>query len=99
MLAAGRAGATKAPVSDASKPPIADLRRAISLNEKLLFVKDLFDGYNLAYSEAIDLVNKMPDFKTADQFLQKHYAVKHNWTSKKNTADQFYELLRQRFPK
>lgn len=99
LLAAGRLGANARPEPETPKPAISDLKRAISLNEKLLFVKDLFEGYNLAYAEAIDLVNKMPDFQTADAFLQKHYAGKHNWSAKQSTVEKFYELLRQRFPK
>lgn len=81
-----------------NRTPITDLKQAINLNQKLIFIKDLFNGYNLAYAEAIDLVNKMPDFKTADAFLQQNYAVKNNWSAKQSTVDQFYELLNQRFP-
>ncbi|TDG36765.1 hypothetical protein EZJ43_05625 [Pedobacter changchengzhani] len=79
------------------KPTIGDLKQGINLNEKLLFIKDLFGGYNLAYSEAIDLINKMTDFETADNFLQSNYAVKNNWANKQATVDQFYELLNRRF--
>jgi len=79
------------------KAPISDLKQAISLNEKLLFIKDLFSGYNMAYSEALDIVNKMPNFDSADSFLQNNYAVKNNWASKQSTVDQFYELLNRRF--
>lgn len=79
------------------KAPIADLKLGISLNEKLLFVKDLFKGYNLAYSEAIDIVNKMNSFQAADSFLQTNYAAKNDWASKQATVDQFYELLNRRF--
>jgi len=81
-----------------SRKAITDLKQAISLNDKLRYIKDLFNGYNLAYAEAIDLLNKMPDFKTADAFLQKNYAVKNNWAAKQETAEQFYELLNLRFP-
>ena len=81
------------------KAPIADLKQAISLNEKLLFIKDLFNGYNLAYSEAIDIVNKMNSFEAADSFLQNNYAAKNNWANKQATVDQFYELLNRRFSK
>lgn len=83
---------------ESSKPPIHDLKGAITLNEKLLYIKDLFNGYNLAYSEAIDLINKMPDLKTADAFLKSSYAEKNNWQAKQSTVDQFYKLLSQRFP-
>ncbi|KQS35969.1 hypothetical protein [Pedobacter sp. Leaf194] len=79
------------------KAPIADLKQAINVNEKLLFIKDLFNGYNLAYSEALDIVNKMPNFESADTFLQNNYAVKNNWGAKQSTVDQFYELLNRRF--
>lgn len=82
---------------ESNKPAITDLKKGITLNEKLLYIKDLFNGYNLAYSEAIDLINKMPDLKTADTFLKNNYAEKNNWASKQTTVDKFYELLNQRF--
>lgn len=83
--------------SENSHVEIKDLKQAISLNDKMRYIKDLFNGYNLAYAEAIDLVNKMPDFKSADEFLQRSYAAKNNWAAKQETVDQFYELLNQRF--
>ncbi|WEK20052.1 MAG: hypothetical protein P0Y49_02650 [Candidatus Pedobacter colombiensis] len=95
----GGKGAFSASLNEESnKTGITDLKQAINLNQKLLYIKDLFNGYNLAYAEAIDVINKMPDFKTVDSFLQQNYAVKNNWASKQATVDQFYELLNQRFP-
>lgn len=84
--------------TESAQPEIADLRQAISLNDKLLYIKDLFHGYGLAYAEVIDLLNKMPDFKSADTFLQKNYAVQNNWSTKQATVDRFYDLLKRRFP-
>lgn len=80
-----------------SRPVISDLKQAISFNDKMRYIKDLFNGYNLAYAEAIDLLNKMPDLESAHQFLERNYAVKNHWVEKQETADQFYELLQQRF--
>ncbi len=80
-----------------NKASVGDLKTAINLNDKLLYIKDLFNGYNLAYAEAIDLINKMPNFEAANLFLQKNYAVKNNWETKQTTVDQFYLLLHQRF--
>ncbi|RZK78040.1 MAG: hypothetical protein EOO85_07330 [Pedobacter sp.] len=79
-------------------PAITDLKKAVNLNEKLLYIKDLFNGYNLAYSEAIDIINKLPDFNSAETFLKNNYAVKNNWQAKQSTVDKFYALLKQRFP-
>lgn len=100
LLAAKNGGSSSPGIGaeNAVKPAIADLKGAINLNEKLLYIKDLFNGYNLAYSEAIDLINKMPDLKTADTFLKNNYAQKNNWEAKQATVDKFYGLLKQRFP-
>jgi len=76
---------------------ISDLKQGINLNDKLLYIKDLFNGYNLAYAEAIDLANKLPNFEAADNFFKRNYAVKYNWADKQATVDKFYGLLNQRF--
>lgn len=81
----------------AAAPVISDLRQGINLNDKLLFIKDLFNGFNLAYAEAIDLANKLPNFEAAAAFFQNNYAGKNNWAAKQQTVDQFYEILNRRF--
>lgn len=80
-----------------SAQPITDLKQAITLNDKLLYIKDLFNGYNLAYSEALDILNRFNSFEEAENFLKTSYAVKNNWDAKPATTEKFYELLRRRF--
>ncbi|HZX57614.1 MAG TPA: hypothetical protein VFE54_02770 [Mucilaginibacter sp.] len=77
--------------------PVADLKQVITLNDKLLYIKDLFNGYNLAYSEAIDILNRFSKFEEADNFLKTNYAVKNHWDSKQATVDKFYALLERRY--
>ncbi len=77
--------------------PVSDLKSIINLNDKLLFIKDLFNGYSLAYSEAIEILNRFDSFEAAEHFLQSNYAVKNNWASRQSSADKLYELLRRRF--
>lgn len=92
------AAKTDKSVNDASGlPKLSDLKQGINLNDKLLYIKDLFNGYNLAYAEAIDLANKLPNFEAADNFFKKNYADKNNWAEKQATVDKFYKLLHQRF--
>lgn len=95
-ILAGKNGASNN-VNQTNTAAVRDLKQAISLNDKLLYIKDLFNGYNLAYAEAIDLANKLPNFEAADQFFQKNYAGKNNWADKQSTVDKFYKLLNQRF--
>jgi hypothetical protein len=81
----------------ASIKPISDIKLAITLNDKLLYVKDLFNGYNLAYSEAIEILNRFNTFEEAQRFLKTNYVTKNNWEGKAATADKFYALLRRRY--
>lgn len=76
-----------------------DLKGLISLNDKLQFVRDLFNGYSLAYSEAIELLNRCDNFESADNFLKQNYALKNSWAEKQDVADKFYEILNRRFSK
>jgi hypothetical protein len=78
--------------------PITDLKSAINLNDKLLYIKDLFNGYSLAYSEAIEIVNRFNTFEEAERFLKTNYVAKNNWDSKPATTEKFYTLLKRRYP-
>jgi len=77
--------------------PISDIKLAITLNDKLLYVKDLFNGYNLAYSEAIEILNRFNTFEEASRFLKTNYVVKNNWETKPATTEKFYTLLKRRY--
>jgi hypothetical protein len=85
------------PVADLGLQPVSDLKAAITLNDKLLFVKDLFNGYSLAYSEAVEILNRFKNFEEADLFLKASYITKHNWESKPDTMEKFYMLLKRRY--
>ncbi|HEY0667207.1 MAG TPA: hypothetical protein VGD22_03460 [Sphingobacteriaceae bacterium] len=79
--------------------PVGDLKSIINLNDKLLFIKDLFNGYSLAYSEAIELLNRFDSLEAADNFLKANYASKNNWNEKQSTVEKFYDVLNRRFVK
>lgn len=74
-----------------------NLKGLISLNDKLLFIKDLFGGYSLAYGEAIEQLNQFDHFDAAEHFLKTTYAKKNNWIDKQSAVDKFYEILRKKF--
>ncbi|HET8828208.1 MAG TPA: hypothetical protein VFM79_02650, partial [Pelobium sp.] len=76
---------------------LEDLKTAISINDKMVFIKELFNGYNLAYSEAIEIVNRFDSFEAADDFLQKNYSIKNDWENKQVTVLRFYEYLHKKF--
>ncbi len=87
----------KETISGSVNKTVPDLPSIINLNDKLLFVKELFNGYNLAYSEAINILNRYTTFEQAQNFLNVNYVAKNNWKEKPATAERFYDLLRKRF--
>lgn len=97
-IMAQKAEKASSATSTTAELPVTDLKSAINLNDKLLYIKDLFNGYSLAYSEAIEIVNRFNTFEEAERFLKTNYVVKNNWESKTSTADKFYALLRRRYP-
>jgi hypothetical protein len=76
---------------------VTNLKAAITLNDKLLYIKDLFNGYSLAYSEAIEILNRFNTFEEANRFLNKNYIAKNNWDAKPETMDKFFALLKRRY--
>lgn len=74
-----------------------DLKTMVSLNDKLMFIKELFNGYSLAYSEAIEILNRQDSFNSAKSFLEQNYVQKNHWAEKTAIADKFYEVLERRF--
>ncbi len=79
--------------------PIADLKAIINLNDKLVFVKDLFNGYSLAYQEAIDTLNKLSSLEEAKSYLNENYAQANDWAAHEVTTARFYELVSRRYTK
>jgi hypothetical protein len=79
--------------------PIADLKAIINLNDKLVFVKDLFNGYTLAYQEAIDTLNKLGSLEEAKNYLNENYAQINDWAAHEATSARFYELVSRRYAK
>ena len=92
---AAQSGVT--PNTNSAPQPVKDLKAAITLNDKMLFVRDLFNGYSLAYSEAVEILNRFTNYDDADKFLTNNYVAKNNWDSKPGTKEKFYDLLKRRY--
>ncbi len=76
--------------------PILDLKTAIGINEKFLFVNRLFDGNLQTYSTAIEKINAMADLATAKQ-VAAELAGQLNWEDNNEHVKNFMELVERRF--
>jgi hypothetical protein len=74
--------------------PIADLKIAITLNQRFQFSRELFKGNNQDYEVAIDLLNT----STRDEAMQyvKSLEVKYSWNEGSTVARDFRSLVDRR---
>jgi hypothetical protein len=76
--------------------PINDLKAAIGINEKFLFINQLFEGNLQNYSAAIEKINTVNDLATAKQ-IAADLAGQMNWDDNNEHVKNFMELLERRF--
>ncbi|MEM9820335.1 MAG: hypothetical protein AAF985_04665 [Bacteroidota bacterium] len=81
-----------------AQTPIRDLTKAISINEKILAVQELFDKDGDAYAKAIGQLNGFKNFDEAKPFLTQ-LAKTYKWTTKARSkkAKVFIKLIRRRY--
>lgn len=82
-------------LSDQLKSPVKDLRTAIGLNEKFLFINQLFSGDAVKYNTAIDFLNNCSDHRQAHEYLDR-VSTENNWEAHPSAASTFVDLIDRR---
>lgn len=77
--------------------PIRDLRKAIGINDRYLFINDLFRGDEVMYERSLKTINSFRMFPEAEYWIERELKVKLGWEEHKSTTRHFYQLVRRRF--
>ncbi len=79
--------------------PIADLKKAMGLNEKILTINELFNGNASEYDKTMADLNELAGFDEAKHMLVMGAAKQYEWSSekKKKKAMHFIKLIRRRY--
>jgi hypothetical protein len=78
------------------KTKIQDLKTAIGLNQKFLFMNYLFEGENTSYNEAIEKLNAMPTIADARHYIRE-LAYVYNWNYEDENVIMFTEYVERRY--
>jgi hypothetical protein len=70
-----------------------DLRRMIDVNQRFLFIRELFSGNSEAYNNAVRKLNDMANMDLARQYLERDLAPQFGWGPENEAYQQFIELL------
>jgi hypothetical protein len=79
------------------KQPIKDLISAIGLNEKFLFVEQLFNNDADAYKEQLKILNSMNSFDEAINYINNQLKNKFEWKLKGKVEKKFIRLIERRY--
>ena len=77
--------------------PVRDLRKAIGVNDRFLFINELFRGDEVAYERSIKTINSFSIFAEAEYWIQRELSVKNGWDAGNEMVAQFYLLVKRRF--
>lgn len=89
---------SKLELSDAlTEAPIRDLRKAIGVNDRFLFIKELFRGDETMYERSIKTINSFSILPEAEYWMQRELKVKLGWSDSNEAVQQFVQLVKRRF--
>jgi hypothetical protein len=78
------------------KEQITDIKLAIGLNEKFLFINELFDGDMQVYNDSIEKINSQPSLKDAVIFLNQ-LKSRFEWEETDETYIKLQNLVERKF--
>ncbi len=77
--------------------PVKDLRKAIGINDKFLYINELFRGDEAMYERSIKTINGFSILPEAEYWIQRELKVKIGWKEDSETVQQFNQLIKRRF--
>lgn len=77
--------------------PIKDLRKAIGINDRFVFINDLFRGDEAMYERSIKTINSFHIFQEAEYWISRELVVKLGWDKESEIVKHFIHLVKRRF--
>lgn len=77
--------------------PIQDLKSGIGLNEKFLFIRELFGNDHQAYATAVAKLNDSADLQQAENIIAKELLPHYQWQVDDEAVVNFLHLILRRF--
>lgn len=77
--------------------PIKDLKRAIGVNDRFLFINELFRGDEAMYERSIKTIQNFSIYAEAEFWIRRELKVKIGWLDSEPVVKQFDQLIKRRF--
>jgi len=80
-----------------SNEPIKDLKKAIGINDRFLFINELFNGDEVMFERSIKTINSFSIYPEAEYWIRRELKLKLAWDEKNPIVKQFDQLCKRRF--
>jgi hypothetical protein len=80
-----------------NESPVRDLKKAIGINDRFVFISELFRGDETMYERSIKTINSFRIFPEAEYWMERELKVKLGWDDSKDCTRHFYQLIKRRF--
>ncbi|HUS02419.1 MAG TPA: hypothetical protein VMY77_11865 [Chitinophagaceae bacterium] len=79
-----------------TEAPVRDLKKAIGVNDRFLFINELFRGDEAMYERSIKTINNFSIYPEAQYWIERELKVKIGWKDS-DIVRQFDQLVKRRF--
>jgi hypothetical protein len=77
--------------------PVRDLRKAIGVNDRYVFINQLFRGDEVMYERSLKTINGFRILPEAEYWMERELKVKLGWDENREATRHFYQLVKRRF--
>ena len=77
--------------------PVKDLKKAIGINDRYLYINELFRGDEVMYERSIKTINSFAIWPEAEYWIRRELKTKLGWKDTEPTVMQFDQLVKRRF--
>lgn len=78
--------------------PIKDLKKAIGINDRFVFINELFQGDETSFERSIKTINGFSIYAEAEFWIRRELKTKLGWDVQSESVKQFDALVKRRFP-
>lgn len=79
------------------KNKVIDIRSAMSLNQRIMFLKELFKGDNSAFEGAMSLIDSSQSYERCVNTLIDSYSQRFGWEIDSEEVNQLFDLIGRKF--
>ena len=80
-----------------SSTPIKELKKAIGVNDRFVFINELFQGDEVMYERSLKTIDAFKIYPEAEFWIRRELKLKLGWDEKSESVKYFTHLVKRRF--